>query len=365
MRSAVLAGSLLALACGTSRGPAASPDVLHVLSVRDSIGIELGPEEYMLGVFHMCALPCGDILLVDRVERTLDRFSAEGTHIASMQLSGSGPGEFMSPEMVTASPEGSFALWSPIDRKVAVFNREMVLSRELTLTRSGVTGPFRVCMVNDSTVVCSFQEFHGDSIRGVLSVHSTSLDSTDAVLMERSVSVYDPDADDLTRLFFDGSPSGTVWATFCDRHRWLLTELDPSGEELLVIEKEYEPDTYTITEIMHMRDIMTRRFTDAYGTHIGIPLEIPAYRLAMEDLLVDCSGRIWIMGGSMLDPSFLVLDRSGDSLFSCSFSAPRWQLVDQWRFTMDQGGSLAAPVNPEMFPVLYMVEPDTIQAGRT
>lgn len=357
--SAVL---VLALGCAEDGiETSASAELHYQLSVIDSIGIELGESDYMLGTFVMCCDSSGDILVLDTTARSLRKYTSTGEHILTITIEGSGPGEFMSPDEIAPLPGGGFIIGSRADRKIAFYDGDMEFIREICNTSGSVMGPIRSLAVNDTTVLCSFNVFLEDSVSGVLSVHSASLGEPDAVIQRNTVVLgNNPDWQDEIWFSFSVSPEGIIYSARQDCFQWKISRFTIEGTMLSPIERVYEPVPVSYSEILHDRDIYLRRYTHAHGTAAGSDYIPPRYRHAVEGLFTDYQGRLWVQSGGRLTPGFDVYSQEGDSLFHCTFSAPAWQLYDEWRFSMDRGGFLAAPANPECFPVLYMVECESI-----
>ena len=338
-----------------------TPDLQCELTVSDSIGVELGGSDYMLGAFDMCSETGGNILVLDTTTRSVKKYSSSGEHIKTILLEGSGPGEFMSPDDIAPVPGGGFIVSSIVDRKVAFYDSHMQFMREMSNTSGSMMGPIHSLAVSDSTVLCSFNVFFRDSVSGVLSIHSASLGEPDAVIQRNTVLLENnPHWQDETWLTFCISPDGMIYTARRDRFNWIIYRFTAEGTGMSSLVRNYEPVALSISEMVHEREIYLGRYTQAHGTAAGASCEPARYRYAVEQLFTDRQGRLWVQSGGRLEPVFDVYSQEGDSLFRCSFRAPRWQRCDEWRFSIDRGGLLAAPANPECFPVLYILSTDSI-----
>lgn len=355
----MLAAVILVQGCGRETGVAGGAGESGcALLIRDSIGVELGESCYMFGAFVMCRDSEGRVLVLDTVNRTAGLYGSSGEHVKTISVEGSGPGEFMAPGNISPLPGDGFIISSGADRKVAFYDGNMDFIREICSTTGSVNGPVRALALTDTSVVCSFSSFRGDSASGVLSLHSSSLNDADAVLALRTVEVQgNPSWADQIWFTFAVSPDSTVFLAERSVWNWRIEKLSREGTLISVIETDYQAVPMTIAEILHDRDIYTRRYIHARGTASGIDYAPPRYRYAIEEMFIDGQDRLWIQSGGRLEPRFEVFSAAGDSLFNCSFDPPVWQLCDEWRFSITPGGFLAAPANPEYFPLLYLLEP--------
>lgn len=336
---------------------AASNPQRYVLRVADSVGIELGNNDFVFGAVVLCTDSQGNILALDFIQRSVRKFTWSGEHLQTLFIEGSGPGEFMAPTDICSLPGGGFAVSSEIDRKLAFFDSSMEFIREIHNTSGSLMGPTAVQAVTDSAVVCSFHSFQGDSVSGVLSLNSSSLAEPDVILVEKKVSFTNNSSwQDETWYLFAAAPDGSVYASERTCFRWRIEHFSPDGSTLSVLEREYEPVPYTMQEMIHGRNTYLRRYLSAHGTDAGFQYTPPGYHFSIEQLFVDAQGRLWVESGGKTNSEFDVYSPGGDSLFHCSFHPPDWQLCDSWQVTAGFGGFLASPVNPECYPLLYMLE---------
>jgi len=69
-----------------------------ILSVEDSIGIEMGDSNYVFGSVRRVEVhPDGSILVLDWIKCTIFQFSPSGEFIRYIGRRGEGPGEFLQP----------------------------------------------------------------------------------------------------------------------------------------------------------------------------------------------------------------------------------------------------------------------------
>lgn len=352
------AAVLFIAGCGgdaPGEGPPSSAEM--VLKVVDSVGIELGDSRLMFGNPVPCMDAMGNLLVLDTVKRTVGRFSG-GDHLETVSVEGTGPGEFMHPDGIGPLPGGGFMLWSQTDRKLALYDHEMELSREMLNTSGALLGPVSAAAVSDTSAACSFQRFQEDSVSGIISLHTASLDEPDLILLSRKALFQNSLRwSEETSFMFAVIPGRGLFAAQPDSLRWRLLSVPLAGGETSEIEREYGPVPRSLAERLHEQDIFFRRHRHALGTAAGVEFHPRMYRDAIRGVFADGEGRLWILSGSSLSPEFLVMSPGGESLFTCPVELPEWQDCDEWRFSVDPGGITAVPANPELFPLVYIMEP--------
>ncbi len=357
--SCVTAVALVITGCGgDTRDEEPSPSQETVLRAVDSVGIELGDPRLMFGNPVPCMDATGNLLVLDTVKRTVGKVSGGEDPLETVSVEGTGPGEFMHPQGIAPLPGGGFMLWSQADRKLALYTDEMELSREMLNTDGALLGPISAAAVSDTSVVCSFQRFQEDSVTGMISLHTSSLDEPDLILLSRTAlfqnSLRWPEE---TRFMFTAVPGSGVYAATPDSLRWMLQSVPPGGGAPSEVEMEYRPVPLTLAERLHEQDMFIRRHRHALGTAAGVEFRPRMYRDAIRGVYADGEERLWILSGSGLSPEFLVISPQGESLFTCLVELPGWQDCDEWRFSIGSGGITAAPSNPELFPLVYIMEP--------
>jgi len=86
-----------------------------------SIGVDAGPDEYMLGAVHTVHGTDTHIYVIDQQLNVLRRYDGNGVFVDQIGRIGQGPGEYTEPRLLDVAPDGRIFVWDPSQRRVVVF----------------------------------------------------------------------------------------------------------------------------------------------------------------------------------------------------------------------------------------------------
>ena len=97
--------------CGPDEASPEFPDIEYKLVITDSIGVEIGDDEYILGwPVSLTHSPEGNIVFLDRMKHAAFMYTPEGEFIRTIGREGEGPGEFHVPSGLSFYSDGSLLI---------------------------------------------------------------------------------------------------------------------------------------------------------------------------------------------------------------------------------------------------------------
>jgi len=370
MRRIVLLSSVILLAaCGNPQqeefsGSESVADTIPqqmLLVPVDSIGIEMGDSTYMLGsIFNTLRDQDDNIVMLDRQDASVRIFSPGGEALQVFPIQGEGPGQFTLPDRLCCLQDGGYFLSSFFDRKICRFDSEMNLMCELLNTSSNMNGPTRIYALDDSTFVglWMFYTADFDSAGSRITVHSNSIEVPDALIWEKKVELIPGDYSWQveTAVVLTVTPDRDILVYNFSTEDWLISRFDREGNLQDTLERPYEPVRKSDEQIASETEATRQNWIRATGSEAGFNFEPNEYLSSIKTIQVDDQNRLWVERGSWEEVIFDVMTMDGEDLFTCTFDAPQWQKVDRWSVRVNNGDFLATPRNPELYPLVYMLE---------
>lgn len=349
--------SLTSCANNPDSHASAENDTLHFLVPRDSIGIEMGDPRYMFGsIGALCTFPDGSIGVLDRTTGIVSFYTHAGEYAGEFGPLGSGPGEFVHPAQLGCDESGNIMITSANDRKIAWFSPTFELLSESVGTSADMFGPVRSCPAPDlGCIAISTVMQRPDSMGMEVALYRGS--DQPVVVYRRRLAPADRSSDfqNSTNMVFTADRDGTVFIADRSTDAFSIACCTSEGDTLFCIDEPYEPEGRTAEEIEVLRERARQNWISATGSPAGFTYEPPEYHYSMRELSVDGAGRLWVRASA--DPSrFRVYDNSGMFLYECSIRMPDWQETRDWNITINPYGIVACTSDPELFPVVYMME---------
>jgi hypothetical protein len=362
-RHSVLISMVLAIALCCCRGVAPSSSssgtetVLDSFLVAiDSIGIELGDSAYMFGNATSADFASdGSIVILDDFNSTVDFYTPDGEHLRTANIDGEGPGQFNSPTHIQTLPGGGFAIYGTSDRKLCRFDSEMHLVEEIVFTSGNRLGPYQASSLSDTSFVVRFFEYSSD--RDSVSNVIVLLDGEGERVIKSRSAPLDPDYQwqTSTAMAFTAVPDGSILISDRSFNEWQVLRFDQEGNVLDTLSRAYEPERKSDSLLAAETEQARQSWMNAYGTMAGFEYASDEYFPAILSIQCDGMGRIWVQRGCYDRCIFDVLTPEGTPLFTCSFQPPEWQGCFAWNVVITREGYLAAPFNPERYPLVYLL----------
>ncbi len=353
---------LLLAACGQEaplvETTVQAADTLHFLVPYDSIGVELGDSTLMFGnIWGTAFTPDGMIAVLDKSLGGVRFYTSEGDYISSFIPQGEGPGEFLSIDRLVFSENGSFFLSSMTDRKIALYDSDNNLAREILFDNPHRQGPCRLAshptggFVSDNMVM----DIEAEAFHTEVGLYIDS-NEPDLVYRRRSVPMSENvNARHLTAMKFAVSSGGRVFISDQVWESYQITCFSAQGDSLFVFGlPDYQPVAKSDSLLAYRRERVLEQYINYYGTDEGFNYEPEPCWYPVTSLQIDEDNRIWVRGEQYTEKAD-IFDENGNFLYSVEFKAPTWQESDSWGVRVSAWGILADPRNPEMYPVVYML----------
>ncbi len=351
---------VLASACGgtEAEGPgAAESDTLRYLAPYDSIGVAEGDTAYVFGdVWGACSFPDGTVGVLDRSMGVVRLYDADGEHIRSLRPVGTGPGELGTPDRIDCDSGGNIMLASFYDRKMVWLTPSGEPMDEIVLTGGGRSGPMKAYAAPDTGFVAITMVYaEPDSAGTEVALFRGSTEPV--VSYARRMALFDPHGlyQRATGMVCGVDGEGRVAVADMSTERYEVVCHSPDGDTLFVIERPFEPVRRSREEMERDMELARQNWLEAVGSLEGFEFVPREYERAITALGFDGEGRLWVRSGTE-DETFHVYDASGEHLYDCGMRMPEWQEPGGWSVRVGRYGMLASTGDPELFPVVYMLE---------
>jgi hypothetical protein len=373
--------SALALmtACGEQPTPVAGDvtetpsDEYRLISIVDSIGVELGDSNYVWGSIEVVTHTAdGNILALDRPACCVREFTIEGEFVRQFGRKGTGPGEFVNPLSMVRFSDGRVGILDIGAGGLHTFMPDGTwegisadITNEPPLWMTATEGNGYVCTLNDwnfvddeFVVTARVARFEADGVEPT------------AVYWENS---FPWDPQNLTALI-RGSYFANTWASDREGHVFVaprdsedgtITGFTTEGEEIVSIEYELEPVPKTQLEIDEEAEFWNRR-AESMGANGPFNYQPDPYRWMVHSMGIDRNGQLWVRRGTDETPTFDVFDMSGSHVFTAHAPSITGHRGLLWEIHVDEFGILGYSLDPEDgYQKLYILELNPVSDGGT
>jgi hypothetical protein len=336
-----------------------SSDSVRILVVVDSIGAEYGTGEYSFGdVADVDISPSREVLVLDRIGCCIKVYSADGYFIRQIGRYGSGPGEMLAPVFMDVLGNGSICVRDE--------SGWLTLSADgtyLGLVQPGASSPMQMVSVGSSDLVGIRSELLQQNGQFIIakSIARWPGSDPDAIMATYFAQELELDPEDLAT---DLVRADLFPMQFAAGNGLVYVAPDPQGRaDILVYREDGSPqDTLrlsypevpkTSAEIEEERSFIASFFERTTRT-MQVDWEPLPDRPMISGLGIDSLGNLWVQKGTELSPIFDVFDASGERIFTVAL--PGREDASDWRFEISPEGILAVPQDPELYPVVYLLE---------
>lgn len=358
---------LLVTGCGRdSGGPADNAGEtipVRTLAVVDSIGVELGDSNYVLGAVEGVAYgPDGNIAVLDCASACVRIYSPEGEFVRRIGRRGIGPGELQNIAFLAISEDGLVFISGEgggiLGFHVFDYTTGDWITSEQTMSpptclegADGVShlradGEFDVS--TGEPVVCS-------------RVCRWQLEADEPEVIYHEIS-FDYDPSDMGRMItmlwdtyrIAAGFDGRVFVAPYDTQQALVYAYERDGTERFVLDLGYQPMMRTDEELQMERNVLRSRAN--IMDMDPAPMEPDSYRPLIRGLELDGEGNLWVHRGDCGVPTFEVFDPDGEPIFTAVVDGNPAD-GDTWRFHLDGHGMLAYAEDPfEGYQKVYILE---------
>lgn len=341
------------------------------LIITDSIGVENGDPDYILGwPVNPTHSPEGNITFVDRMKHAVFIYAPDGTFVRSIGREGEGPGEFQMPTGVAFRSDGSLLIRDGnsitlfdssceyVDRMAWPFSPPYLLT---ALDNGGFIGEMRTPAPVDNGVLWVSTLAQWDDGEEDPSVEYSSIE------YEWNVeSVGDISSSRGSTMYSCAAGNGRVFYSRSSIDEFEIHGCEPDGTPFLHIE---DPDTYRVSKSedelrMEMDNFSSFLNRMSGGSSGDIPIEPDPYRHTVLGMFMDGEDRLWVRLGCYTGIVFRVYDMNGEVLFHAmvEYHGDPVDLMS-WEITGDEHGFLGYDPFQDQYQRIYILA--LVEAGQT
>ncbi|MCK5065323.1 MAG: 6-bladed beta-propeller, partial [Candidatus Fermentibacteraceae bacterium] len=356
--------SLISLiGCGPDETPPELPNIAYKLVITDSIGVEIGDTNYILGwPVSLTHSPDGNIAFLDRMKHAAFIYTPEGEFIRTIGREGEGPGEFHMPSGLEFYSDGSLLIGD--QDGIALFNSSYDFKEQMTwplmapsiitaLEGGGFIGTENIPKPTENRIMWVSTLARWDDGDEEPSVeyfgieYEWDIESPGDFSSSRESTIYNC-----------ATPNGRVFYSRSSIDEFVIHGCEPDGTPFLRIEDEsVHRVRKSEQEIQIEIDNFTRFFNRMTGgSSRGDPIEPDPYKRIVLGMFVDGEDRLWVRLGYYEGIVFRVYDMSGEILFHAmlDYNGDPLDLIS-WSITGDEHGFLAINVSHEYYQRIYML----------
>ncbi|OPL19773.1 MAG: hypothetical protein AVO35_02015 [Candidatus Aegiribacteria sp. MLS_C] len=347
----------------------ALPEADVYLYVADSIGVELGDSNYVLGQIAGVGLTHeGGLAVLDMQKTSISIYSPTGEFQRSIGRQGSGPGEFLLPVGMTFFPaeEGSdlpdslrpgAVVCDAMGGKLVYF--DINLDYMMDVQGFFPSPPAVLAGIEGGDVVGMKPEFVQDETgmyMGFTIARWPLGEPEPSVIYFESMSPFDPSdlstmQDDIVS--FGSNDDGMVLTAPLSTDSYEFTLWDPEGNLVFTFaDEDYEKVPKTASEIELEREMVNARMVQQGMPASMANWEPDPYRPAVGGLSFDGMNRIWVTRGTTRTPSFDVYDTEGNHLFTAAVDAGEDAMT--WQVVISGDRFIAFDADPEFYPQVFI-----------
>lgn len=361
---------LAVAACGGRQPESAVDDsaedtgiVIELLLV-DSIGVELGDSNYVLGSIEASSHTLeGNILILDRPACCVREYTIEGEFVRQYSRRGTGPGEVVNPLSMTRLTDGRIVIldmqtgglhaFSP-DGEWLGITADIVNEPILWITPSEsntYVGTLNLFDVEDEQlfVTAVVSKFESDSKEPIITYWENRfpLDFTDFTLLVN---------ESYFANVFTSDRVGNVFLTRRDTEEYQITGFDVNGEVFVEFGLDIPMVEKTEQEIIEEAEFWNTRARNM-GYNQALNYQPDPFRWKIHSMGIDDQKRLWVRRGTDETPTLDVFDYDGNHLFTAELPGITGHSGLLWEVHVDEFGILAWSLDPiDGYQKLYIVE---------
>jgi len=333
---ATISSTMILTGCGLDEAPPELPLIEYKLVITDSIGVEIGEDEYMFAwPVNPTHSPSGDILFADRLKHTVFVFSPEGEFIRTIGREGI--------TLYDSSYEYQGQLtWSGFDRPWL----------QTAVDTGGFVGITSTMMPNENGIeivtTLGHWEGEGEPLVEYFSIESVfnpgnGIDHTESRESD---------------IVFCATRAGQVFYSRSSIDEFEINGCEPDGTPFLHIEDENfhrvrksEADLQAEMDFWNAFARMMRGDSAKDNT-----VKLDPYRRTILGMFTDGGERLWVRLGRYPEVVFRVYDFNGEILFHAMVEYDGSPAdLNTWEITGDEHGFLAVNASFEYYQRVYML----------
>ncbi len=310
---------------GSAGSPGREEDTLSapadsVLSVSDTISVDLMNDYGIVAVDDIDAADTGQIALLDGVSATVTVITDSGELIARTGRSGSGPGEFQWPQSISISSTGSVAVSDLMAGIVRILEPD--LDSYVDVQGFMMANPGIMYLMGDGSFAgmrMTFRSDDGNTLMGYQTALWSGKESEPAVIYVEDMKPFSPN--DFGRSIVTPYPmacssEGVVFLADVSSEEYVLYSYSADGTLLWSLEHPFARTEKTELEIRAEEDVVVTRMRQS--AHQADYTADP-YHYAVSSMAIGPRGRLWVERPGGAAVFFDVYDpATGELLFSAS-----------------------------------------------
>ena len=363
--------ALVVAACGDGQPepvidePAEDDDVVLELLFVDSIGVELGDSNYVLGSIEASSHTSdGNILILDRPACCVREYTTGGEFVQQFGRRGTGPGEVVNPLSMTRLTDGRIVILDMQTGGLHAFSPE---GEWLGITAEIINEPILwISPAESNTFVGTHNTFDvvDEQLLVTAVVGKYGSDSKEPVITYWE-NTFPFDFTDFTVLVneayfanvFTSDREGNVFLAHRDTEEYRITGFDVNGE----VFAEFGLDI-PMAEKSEQEMIEEAEFWNTRAGNMGANAQLnylpDPFRWKIHSMGIDDQQRLWVRRGTEETPTLDVFDYEGNHLFTAELPGITGLPGLYWEVHVDEFGILAWSLDPlDGYQKLYILEP--------
>ncbi len=361
---------LAAAGCGNGQPEPAVDEPVEDMGITlellfvDSIGVELGDSNYVLGSIEASShTPDGNILILDRPACCVREYTTGGEFVRQYGRRGTGPGEVVNPLSMTRLTDGRIVMLDIQTGGLHAFSPE---GEWLGVTAEILNEPILWITPSESnTFVGTHNTF--DVVDGQLIVTAVvgkyASDSKQPVITYWE-NTFPFDFTDFTVLVneayfanvFTSDREGNVFLANRDTEEYRITGFDVNGEVFVQFGLDIPMAEKSEPEIVEEAEFWNTRARNM-GANAQLNYLPDPFRWKIHSMGVDDQQRLWVRRGTEEIPTLDVFDYEGNHLFTATIPGISGLPGLFWEVRVDEFGILAWSLDPlDGYQKLYIME---------
>lgn len=349
--------------CGPDETPPELPSIEYKLVITDSIGVEIGDPEYILGwPLSPTHSPEGNIAFVDKMKHTAFMFTPDGEFIRTIGREGEGPGEFHLPWALSFYSDGSMLISDPY--AITLFDSNCEYQNEMTWTSFC---PSLITALDSGGFIGLKTEYlPGED--GIVIISTLARWDGDE---EPSVEYFSIECEWIIEQVTDNSRfresdiiccaarNGRVFYSQSSIDDFVIYGCELDGTPFLYIEdgnvhRVRKSEDELRTEMDNYVSFINMITGNAPGANTDVKLD--PYKRTVLGMFIDGEEKLWVRLGCYSEIVFRVYDMSGEILFHAmvEYNGDPVDLIS-WEITGDEHGFLGINTSHAYWQRIYML----------
>ena len=344
--------------------PAEDAGITLELLFIDSIGVELGDSNYVLGSIEASSHTMdGNILILDRPACCVREYTTGGEFVRQYGRRGTGPGEMVNPLSMTRLTDGNIVI---LDMQTGGLH---------TFTPEGEWLGVTADIINEPILWVSPAE-----LNTYVGTHNSFTIEDGQMLVTAVVGKYESDSKEPIRTYwentfpfdfvdftvlinesyfanvFTSDREGNFFLAQRDTEEYLITGFDVNGEIFVEFGLDIPMAEKSEQEIIEEAEFWNTRARNM-GANGQLNYLPDPFRWKIHSMGVDDQQRLWVRRGTEETPTLDVFDYEGNHLFTASIPGITGLPGLFWEVRVDEEGILAWSLDPlDGYQKLYVVE---------